>query len=111
SPSQVVQALRTEHGSASAGTVNRGSGELQVRVKGEFNSLNDISQTIIRLPAGGQVKISDIAVIKDTFEKQTSYTIVNNEPSLILSVQKQSDANTVKVSDEVLKAVSNMEDS
>jgi CzcA family heavy metal efflux pump len=107
---QVVQALRSENSSASAGSVSKGAGELQVRVKGDFTSLRDITNTLIHLPTGGQLKVGDVATINDTFAKQTSLSIVNGMPALVLSVQKQSDANTVQVADEVFKALESLED-
>lgn len=105
SPSQVVQALRAENGSASAGSVTKGAGELSVRVKGDFTSLRDLENTLIHLPTGGQIKVGDVAAINDTYEKSNSITMVNGEPSLVLSVQKQSDANTVQTADHVLEAI------
>src|SRR5690606_13673115 len=47
----------------------------------------------------------DISTIKDTFKKQNSLTLVNGSEALVLSVMKQSDANTVAVSQEIRKSV------
>lgn len=109
-PSQVVQALNMENKSSSAGAVSKGIQELQIRVKGEFTSVEDIKQTLIHLPAGGQIQVSDVAAISDTFKKQSSLTLVNGGPALVLSIQKQSDANTVEVADQVHKAMNRLHD-
>nr|WP_301287958.1 efflux RND transporter permease subunit [Paenibacillus sp. MSJ-34] len=109
-PSQVVQALNMENKSSSAGAVSKGVLELQIRVKGEFTSVEDIKQTLIHLPAGGQIQVSDVATISDTFKKQSSLTLVNGGPALVLSIQKQSDANTVEVANQVHKAMNRLHD-
>lgn len=105
SAAQVLSALQAENRSTPAGTVQRGDGEMQLTVKGEFTNLNDIRNTLVHLPAGGTVKVGDVAVVKDTFAKETAGTIVNGAQALILNVQKQSDANTVSVAQEVNKAL------
>ncbi|WCR28120.1 efflux RND transporter permease subunit [Paenibacillus thiaminolyticus] len=107
--SQVVQAINAENKSAVAGSVPKGVQDLQIRVKGEFTSVKDIGRTLIHLPGGGQIRVSDIADINDTFKKQNSLTLVDGAPALVLSVQRQSDANTVAVADNVDKAVSRLQ--
>lgn len=107
--SQVVQAINTENKSAVAGSVPKGVQDLQIRVKGEYTSVEDIGRTLIHLPGGGQIRVSDIADINDTFKKQSSLTLVDGAPALVLSVQRQSDANTVAVADNVDKAVGKLQ--
>ncbi|MBG9794636.1 acriflavin resistance protein [Paenibacillus dendritiformis] len=107
--SQVVQAINAENKSAVAGSVPKGVQDLQIRVKGEYTSVEDIGRTLIHLPGGGQIQVSDIADINDTFKKQSSLTLVDGSPALILSVQRQSDANTVSVADNVDRAVSRIQ--
>jgi HAE1 family hydrophobic/amphiphilic exporter-1 len=101
SAGQIIQALAAENRSASAGSVARGDSDLQLRVTGEFESLADLENTLIPLPSGGRIKVGDVADIRDTFAKQNNLTLVNGEPALLLTIQKQSDANTVKVADNV----------
>lgn len=107
--SQVVQAINAENKSAVAGSVPKGVQELHIRVKGEYTSVEDIGRTLIHLPGGGQIQVSDIADINDTFKKQSSLTLVDGAPALVLSVQRQSDANTVAVADNVDKALSRLQ--
>ncbi|WP_017756478.1 efflux RND transporter permease subunit [Calidifontibacillus oryziterrae] len=104
-PNQVVQALQAENRSASGGTITKGGQDLQIRIDGEFTSLDDINNTLISLPTGGHVKVSDVATLNDTYKKQTSVSVVNNESSLVLSVLKKSDGNTVEVADEVYESM------
>src|SRR5699024_7339711 len=71
--------------------------DLQVRVSGEYESLDDIRETIIQTEEGKQLHINDVAEVKDSYKKEGSRTLVNGEPSVVLSFLKNSDANTVDV--------------
>lgn len=107
--SQIVQALAAENRSASAGTVALGDNNLHLRVTGEFTSLRDLENTLIHLPTGGQVKVGDVAAVRDTFAELESFTLVNGEPALLLTVQKQSDANTVQVADRIIDTLDELQ--
>lgn len=109
SASHVVQALNAENLSGSAGVITKGEQDLQVRIEGEYESLQDIANTLIHLPTGQQIQVRDVGNIVDTFKKQSSLTLVNGEEALVLSVMKQSDGNTVAVSHEVRKAVEQLQ--
>lgn len=109
STAHVVQALNAENLSGSAGVITKGEQDLQVRVEGEFESLQDIADTIIHLPTGRQIQVRDVAEIVDTYKKQSSMTLVNGEEALVLSIMKESDGNTVSVAREVRKAVEDLQ--
>src|SRR5690606_12641698 len=103
SPQQVMSALNETNSSASVGTVDKGKQDLQVRIIGEIESVEDIKQTIVQTPTGATVHIEDIASVKDTFKEQAANSFVNGEEALVLSVMKQTDANTVEVAETVQK--------
>ena len=94
---EVTQALQSSNQSTSVGTIDKGKQDLQVRVSGEYETLDDIRETIIQTEEGDQLHISDVAEVKDSFKKEGSRTLVNGEPSVVLSFLKNSDANTVDV--------------
>ncbi|NEU30362.1 efflux RND transporter permease subunit [bacterium LRH843] len=105
---QVAQALGAENRSVSAGTVERGSQELQLRIDGEYKSLQDIKDTLISLPSGGTVKVTDVAEVIDTYKDRGMISRVNGEEVLMLSVMKQSGGNTVQVADGIEKVLSKL---
>ena len=94
---EVVQALQSSNQSSSVGSIEKGTQDLQVRVSGEYESLDDIRDTIIQTEEGKKLHIDDIAEVKDAFKKEDSKTLVNGESSIVLSFLKNSDANTVDV--------------
>lgn len=105
SSQQVIGALSAENRSISAGTVEQGGKDTQLRVVGEYTSVDDIRNTQITLPNGEAIKISDVAEVLDTFKEQTSISTVNGTQAVNFSIMKQSDANTVEVAEEVTKKI------
>jgi len=100
--SQVVSALQSENLNLPSGTIEEVSRNYAVRVMGEFTDPEQIRN--VRIPnAGGNpnLMIKDVADVQDTVAEAGSYTRVDGGSSVSLVVQKQSDANTVKVVDSV----------
>ncbi|MFP3916791.1 efflux RND transporter permease subunit [Lysinibacillus telephonicus] len=106
--SQIISALQAENKSISAGTVERGGKDVQLRVVGEYTSVDDIRNTNIPLPDGTTIKVSDVAEVVDTFKEQSSISTVNGEETLMFSIMKQSDANTVEVAEDVQKVMADL---
>ncbi|KJS17684.1 MAG: multidrug ABC transporter [Peptococcaceae bacterium BRH_c4b] len=102
---QVAQALAGDNVSGSAGVIEKGSGEISLRVTGEYNKLEDIKRIRISLSGGNSIALSDIASIEDSFKKVNSYTFVNGKPSLGLDIMKASGANTVQVARSVHREI------
>ena len=69
---------------------------------GEFGSLNDISNTIVKVkPAGTPLRISDIAKISDKYEKPNTLSNLKGFKSISLTPQKKSKGNTLKLVDQI----------
>ncbi|MGY0691268.1 efflux RND transporter permease subunit [Virgibacillus sp. FSP13] len=106
----LTQALNSSNQSASAGSVEKGDKDLQIRVTGEFDSIDDIKQTIVQTETGATIHVEDVAEVKDTYKESSSTTLVNGEPSIVLSVMKKTDGNTVEVSDNVKAGMDEIKD-
>ena len=98
---QVAQALQLENLNLPGGKVYEGKQELIVRTIGEFNDIDDIKDIVINTPTGGSVLLRDIADIEDTFEDVGSFAYMDGKPCVGVTVQKQTDINTVRVTEKV----------
>ena len=99
---QIITALRGQNLNLPAGTLEVGSSEVLVRTMGEFGSLNDISNTIVKVkPAGTPLRISDIAKISDKYEKPNTLSNLKGFKSISLTPQKKSKGNTLKLVDQI----------
>lgn len=101
--SQIVSYLASENRNTSAGTVEEGLKEHVVRVTGEFKNIEEIKDLQIPLSSGGYVRLEEIARVEDTYKDKSVFVYMNGKPALQVTVQRQTDANTVKVSDAVLQ--------
>jgi len=106
----LVQAINAANQSTSAGVIEKGNKDLQVRIEGEFESVEDIRSTIITSPTGAQLELQDVTNIEDTFKDLTSITTVNGKSSVVLSVLKKTDGNTVEVADNMYEAMGDMKE-
>ena len=79
-----------------------------VRTSGKFQTLDEIRNMDIPT-AKGVIKLSEIAVVKDTIETITSASRFNGHNSVSLDIKKRSDANVVKVSEGVIKRMNEIQ--
>ncbi|MDR1760138.1 MAG: efflux RND transporter permease subunit [Fibrobacter sp.] len=75
-----------------------------VRADSKFRSLDEIRNLEIPTSAG-RIRLSEIAVVKDTVKTITSTSRYQGINSIGMSIKKRTDANVVQVADGVLKAV------
>ena len=103
---EIVAAVSGANMNLPSGSVEEGLKEYAVRTVGEFTSADQIEN--LRIHVGGEksgavVRLGDIARVRDTVEEPTGHTRLNGKESVIIAVQKQSDANTVDVADGIRK--------
>lgn len=97
----IIESLNSSNKSASVGKVEKGNKDLQLRVTGEFDSIEDIKQTIVQTETEATIHVDDVAEVKDTFKEASSETLVDGKPSIVLSIMKKTDGNTVDVADNI----------
>src|SRR5690625_3550871 len=105
----LVQSLNSSNQSASVGRIDKGNQDLQLRVTGEFESIDDIKQTIVQTPSGATIHIDDVAEVKDTFKESSAVTLVDGEQSIVLSIMKKTDGNTVDVATNIKESMADLE--
>ena len=106
--SQIISALSADNLTISAGTVERGGQDLQLRIVGEYTSIDDIKNTLIPLSNGDTIRVRDVAYVEDTYKETSSISRVNGKETLIFTIMKQSDANSVETAEEVQKVINSL---
>nr|WP_297180296.1 efflux RND transporter permease subunit [uncultured Agathobaculum sp.] len=97
--SSVAQQLGADNMAVPGGELDSGSQTLSVRTDGEYQSVDDVKNALISLPAGGTVRLSQIADVSMQPKDRDALAKVNGEECLILSVNKQSGSNTVEIAE------------
>lgn len=106
---QVMQAVQSANQSMSAGVIERGDQELQLRIPGDYESIDQIRETRIQTPQQTFIRLDDIATVERATLESSGLSMVNGEEAVVLSILKQTDANTVSVSDEIQSAIKKAE--
>jgi hydrophobic/amphiphilic exporter-1 (mainly G- bacteria), HAE1 family len=108
--SQVYQAISTGNLEFPTGKIEGDRKQYTIRLAGKVKSLEDIKNLIVsKTSTGSLIKISDIAEVTDGIAEQKNLNRINGENSIGIQIQKQSDANSVKVSKLVKQELALME--
>ncbi len=102
---QITQVIASNNVNMPGGNVNNNEQELSIRVIGEFQDFNEIKNMPISLASGAVIELQDIADITYGTEDKNIVSRVNGLDSINISIQKQSDSNTVKVADDIVKEI------
>ena len=97
----VVRAIQSENANVQGGNVKSGMGDLYVRTIGEYESVEDVANTVVRLVGGAPVRVRDVARISYDYQDMGRLIEVNDLPMLRFGIRKQSGANTVDVATRV----------
>ena len=108
-PEYIAGILGADNLTLSSGEIKNGGKTLPIRTTGEFSSVSDFENAVIPLPRGGTVRLKDIAKIEKSVSDQTTIAKVDGVPCVNISIQKQSGANTVRVSSGIDKEIEKLE--
>ena len=103
SPAQVSAAISAENRNITNGTIDVGNQTFTVRVEGEFTDPSQMLEVVVGSMGGRNIYLKDVARIVDNLEERSQRTFTNGTQGAMIIVQKQSGANSVAISDEVMK--------
>ncbi|TES90922.1 MAG: efflux RND transporter permease subunit [Candidatus Cloacimonadota bacterium] len=102
-PEQIMGILRMQNVNYPLGNVEDGQRVYILRTVGQYRDIDDIEKTVIGYKNGIPILLSHIADISSQSAEQTSISRTNGVQSIWGFVQKRADANTVAVSNNVIK--------
>ena len=103
---EIAMALKIRNLNIPGGNISVGKTEYLIRSIGEYQSVQEIGNTIIRRsPTGEFIKINDIATVNDTREELQIYSRLDGRQSITFSLSKKSDANSLDTIDEIKSVV------
>lgn len=101
--SYVERALQSENVNLPGGVTQQGETEFLLRTLGQFRKVTELENLPITLPTGGKIPLSEVAQVRDDFKEQIQTSRLNKKASVMLSIRKESDANTVQVAQKLRK--------
>lgn len=108
STSSIAQMLQSENLNIPAGNLSQGNNSVNVRVLGEFSSLNEMRYMPITTPTGAMIYLKDVATIEEVETTREEATYINGQMGIWISVDKQSTSNLVKVTESLAKEMENL---
>ncbi len=106
---QVASAIRNENQDLPVGAVRSTSQERVVQVQARVQRPEDFSKIIVARKAGAAITVGQLARITDGAQEAENLALYDGQRTLLLSVQKSQDENTIDVVDGLKKTIAEME--
>jgi hydrophobic/amphiphilic exporter-1 (mainly G- bacteria), HAE1 family len=107
--SQVLHAVENANVDFPAGAVKSAEQEITIRLAGKFKTAQDIANVTVTSRDGKAIYLKDVATIVDGIKETESISRFNANTAIGLLIYKQTDANAVKISEEVRAEMKSVE--
>jgi len=102
----IINAVKNHNIHVTNGTLKSYTSEKNIVTLSQFDDVMDVEDVIIRSNfAGNKIKLSDIAEVNDTFEKEREKHRFNGTQGIKLEVYKRFNSDAIKTSDSVKKII------
>ena len=107
-PDQIVSAVRSENQDLPVGAIRARDQERVVQIEARMQRPEDFGRIIVTRKNGAPVRVDQLARVVDGAQETESLALYNGQRTLLLSVQKSQDENTIAVIDGLLNMVREM---
>ena len=106
---QISSVIGAENRNVPGGSFDIGSNTYALRVQGEFDDTSQLAKIPVGSFQGKIVYLNEVARIEDSLEERTQRTYNDGEEGAMIIIQKQSGANSVQISNKVMKMLPSLE--
>jgi len=100
--SLLTQRLKAENLNLAGGRLETPAYDYLVRTINQFTTLTEIENLYLTTVGNSQVRLKDVAQVKDGYADRQSISYINGAQAIELAIYKEGDANTVKVAEALL---------
>jgi multidrug efflux pump len=97
----IQNAVQSENINVSAGELNVGDVRRTLRIKGEFQSVEQLRNVVVTSGMGATARLYEIAEVVDSHAERQDFARLNNEPVITLNVIKRSGENLISASEQI----------
>src|SRR6478736_1992879 len=108
SASQVVEAVRSENQALPVGSVRSLEQDRVVQIDARMERPEDFGRIIVTRKGGAPIRVDQVATVRDGAQEIDSLALYNGQRTLLLSVQKAQDENTIQVVDGLVGALNDI---
>ncbi|MBN2891822.1 MAG: efflux RND transporter permease subunit [Bacteroidales bacterium] len=101
----IANAIKFENITMSAGDIKMGDIERSIRIVGEYNTVDEIQNIIVKSENGKPIYLRDVAEVKETYSETESYTRLWGNPVISLQVIKKNGENVINCVDNTLEKI------
>ena len=102
---QVVSAVRGENQNLPMGAVRAVETERMLQIDGRVQRPEDLGRIIVARKGGSAIRLSQVARVQDGAQELENLALYNGQRTLLLTVQKAQDENTIAVVDGLNRAI------
>jgi HAE1 family hydrophobic/amphiphilic exporter-1 len=107
---EVANRLRAENVNLAGGRLEQGTRRYLVRTINEFQSVDEMANSIIAVSDNRPVYLKDVATVVRGFKDREAITRVDGKEAIEIGIYKEGDANTVQVASAVLRRLESVKD-
>ena len=93
----VSRALQAQNTEIPGGRIEQGATALTLRTRGRVESVQEFGDIVVRQRDAHPIMLRDVATIEDDMAEATTKARLNDKPTVLLTVRRQSGTNTVQV--------------
>ncbi|MBA3295421.1 MAG: efflux RND transporter permease subunit [Acidobacteria bacterium] len=97
----VARALQTQNAEIPGGRVEQGATAMTLRTRGRVASIEEFGDIVVHEKGGHPVLLRDVAHVADDMADADTRANLDGEPTVLLTIRRQSGTNTVQVVDAV----------
>ena len=105
----VIGAIQSENTTIPGGSVESGNLKYTVRIPGEFTTIDELKNVVVKTINGYPIYVHDLADVEFGYEDQISYSRLDQRASVTLSIQKRSGENIIQIAEEVKRILKGYE--
>ncbi|WP_291933051.1 efflux RND transporter permease subunit [Limnohabitans sp.] len=106
---QVVAAVRNENQDLPVGAIRSLQQERMVQISSRMARPEDFGRIIVARKNSTPIRLSQVATVQDGAQELENLALYNGQRTLLMSVQKSQDENTIQVVDGLVKAVAELQ--
>lgn len=102
---ELEAALQGQNVNVSAGTSPQGKRDVVMRTMGQYESIDEIGKTVIRVGPGGPIRVDDVATVIDTYKKPAGFVRSMGDYVLALPAYRKTGSNVIEVMEGLQAAI------
>jgi HAE1 family hydrophobic/amphiphilic exporter-1 len=108
-PEQVANAVRNENQDLPVGTIRSLEQERIIQIDARMQRPEDFANIIVARKSGAPIRVGQVAQVRDGAQETENLALYNGQRTLMLTVQKSQDENTIAVVDGLQKTLATLQ--